>query len=392
VRFSSFAAAAMLAALVTLLSGCGGSPSASTAVPGVAGAPASTADVLKLQLAGRLPTFLPRTALLRALHILNANKHRPSVKRHAGNPGLWVSSLAYSYVVGLSPDAQHTVTAIDVGSNGCEDPYGIKVDHSNNLWVACAFNSSMSNGVVQEYKQGASTPAATFNDAGCSSPCTSFDASAQDVAFDASGHVFASNIDSNECVPYCTNNLYPVVWWPANSPNSLPTGIKDPNIIFSGGYLDVDANGSVYTSGYGCIGTACGYLLDKIVNPTSASPTVTNLVPPSFNYDLEGVYASKSGTVLSVTDGDSRTISEYHLNPWNATAFKKNGPTLTNIEGYGQPIAGGYTKDENTLVQGDAFGWVDVGKVDGNNNNWQTFTNPDINALNAGAAYVPSDK
>jgi hypothetical protein len=391
-RFSSAAATGVLVALIAVLSGCSSTAPSLQSLPAASQAhPRNQIEFLKMQIAGKFPTLFPRAALEHALKDLSThgrphfdfNRHR----HHYTKPGMWVSNLEYGYVIGLSDDAQHTVAALDVAANGCQDPYGIKVDHSQNLWVACAFNATMTNGVVQEYKVGNSTPAATFNDAGCNSPCTLYNASAQDVALDANGHVFAANIDSN-CSPNCSS-LIPVVWWPANSPNSVPTPIADPNIIFGGGFIDVDSAGNLYTTGYGCIGTQCGYLLDEISNPTT-SPTVTNLIPPSFAANLEGVYTSKKGTVLSVTDGTNRTIAQYHLNPWNPTPFKTLGPTATNIEGYGQPISGGYKQDESKLVQGDVWGWVDVGDVGGNH--WNAYTDPDLGILDVGAQYLPSDK
>ncbi len=356
---------------------------------GLGKGPISQVDLLKLQIAGKLPSVFSRAALRHALKVLSSHS-RPHLRfRRTARVGLWVSTLEYSYVVGLTASGRRTVSAIDVGGNGCMDPYGIKVDHSENLWVACGFNSSMTTGLVQEYKPGSSTPYATYVDGGCNSPCTSYTATPQDVAFDSDGHVFASNIDSNECIPSCTNNIWPVVWWNADSPSSPPTGVEDPNIIFSGGFLDVDADGNVYTTGYGCIGTPCGYLLDEISDPTGASPTVTNLIPPSFNANLEGVYVSNHGTVLNVTDGTSRTTSQYHL-PWTGEAFKTLGPTLLNIEGSGQPVAGGFNYNDRMLALGDAFGWVDIGKV--STNVWSAHTDPDLGVLNSGAAYVPSDK
>lgn len=393
-RFSSAAAIAVFAAVVAAFPACSNNLSSPQSLPATGSQvrPHSQLDVLKLQLDGKMPTLFSRVALERAINQLSTHG-RPVFDAHrrhrhrAANPGMWVSNLDYGYVIGLTDDAQHTVTALDVASNGCVDPYGLKVDHNQNLWVACAFNSSFSNGVVQEYKLGTSTPLATYNDAGCNSPCTSYNASAQDVAFDANGHVFAANIDSN-CYPGCSS-LVPVVWWPANSPNANPTFIADPNIIFGGGFIDVDNKGNLYTTGYGCIASQCGYLLDEISNPTT-SPAVTNLIAPSFSANLEGVYVSKSGTVLNVTDGLSRTIAQYHINPWSPTPFKTLGPTATNIEGYGQPISGGFKKDESKLAQGDAWGWVDVGSV--GNNQWQAFTNIDLGILDVGAAYVPSDK
>lgn len=319
---------------------------------------------------------------------LPATVHRSGVTHRQSSVGLWVSNLGDSWIVGLDATTHDFVSLLNVGQNGCMDPYGIKVDHSGNLWVACGFNSSMTNGLVQEYAQNTSTPAASYNDAGCNSPCTSYNATPQDVAFDTNGHIFASNIDSNECVPSCTNNLYPVVWWSTGAPNAPPNGIEDPNIIFSGGFLDVDSTGTVYTTGYGCIGTACGYLLDKISNPIT-SPMVTNLIPPSFAANLEGVYVSKNN-VLNVVDGTSRTIARYHLSPWTGVPFRTLGPTMLNGSNHGQPVAGGFDQTDAHMALGDVWGFVDLGVV--SSNNWSIHKGTNLQDLDIGAAYVPSDK
>ena len=84
-----------------------------------------------------------------------------------------------------------------------------------------------------------------------------------DVAFDSSGHVFASNTFSQECKASCTGGIYPVAWWNARSPSSPATGIQDINLTV-GDYLDVDSEGNLYVAGDGCIGSACGFLVDEI--------------------------------------------------------------------------------------------------------------------------------
>jgi hypothetical protein len=391
-RFSSAVATSLFVAAVFAFTGCGSNLQTSQSLPAggpLGTGPISQAEVLKLQLAGKLHSIFPRKALLHALEMVSGHSRPHLSFRRTSSVSMWVSDQYYSYVIGTNGSGKQVVTAIDTQQNGCLDPSGIKVDPTNNLWVACTFNSAMTNGVVQEYKPGSSTPYATFSDAGCNSPCTSFNASAQDVAFDSNGHVFAADGDSNECSPSCTNPLVAAVWWPAGSPNSVPTPIEDPNITTFGGFLDVDSSGNLYMTGQGCIATACGYLLDEIENPTSASATVTNLVPPSYSADLYGVYVSDRGTVLNVTDGLSRKTSQYHL-PWTGVVFNTLGPTLLNLAGYGQPYSGGFNYGEKRLALGDAWGWVDIGRVA--TNSWSAATNIDINSLNVGAAFVPSDK
>lgn len=75
------------------------------------------------------------------------------------------------------------------------------------------------------------------------------------------------------------------------------------------------------------------------------------------------------------------------LSPRTGVAFNKLGPTLLNTEGYGQPVSGGFNYHDRRQALGDAWGWVDHGRV--TTNLRFANTDRDLGALNTGAAYVP---
>ena len=197
---------------------------------------------------------LPAPILNRLMSEVNAHA-RPNVRFNANaKVGMWTKVIGYyNYVFGQNAAGNKTVTAIDLGANGCLDTIGIAVDHLTNLWVACASYKKI-GGAVQEYRPGSATPSATYFDTlNCGSGCT-FAASAYDVVVDSSGHVFGANSFSEQCRSSCQYNTDPVVWWNASSPSSQASAIKEPDIK-SSAYVDVDPNGNLYIDGSGCIGT-----------------------------------------------------------------------------------------------------------------------------------------
>jgi hypothetical protein len=302
--------------------------------------------------------------------------------------GLWAN--AGNVIFGQNSKGNQTITAINTGKDGCSAPNGIKVDHSNNLWVACTqFNSEY--GALLKYAARSDSLAATFDEpVDCGSGCT-FEWYAFDVAFDSHGHLFAGTY-SQTCDPTCENS-YPALWWNEGSPSSPASGISDPNID-AASWIDVDGDGNLYLSGQGCRGDRCGIVVDEIADPTSPSATVTNLmfVTSSASQLVPyALYISNHGTVMNLTDPYSRTIAQYAL-PWiaNESPFRTLGPTLANYYGEGYPEGGGFDRGDKLLAIGDAFGWIDVGKV--KNNRWSMTGDANLNTKILDAAYVPSDK
>ena len=301
--------------------------------------------------------------------------------------GLWAAVPITGFILGQDSSGKKTVATIDAQGNNCYLPLGIKVDAAGNLWAACYWYDS-TDGAVQEYTPGSKTPKATFIESISCGSCT-FDANTYDVAVDTQGHVFGINQYSTLCNPSCNPYAYPVVWWNVKSPSSTPTGIADPNIQ-NALYADVDGAGNLYVSGYGCIGSACGDLIDEIAKPTT-SPTVTNLVPPSATTDFAGATVSEGGKVLNVVEPGARTIAQYAL-PWvtNESPFNVLGPTLANYFGQGEPNDGSFDRSDKRLAIGDLDDWIDLGKV--SKNRWSVVTNFNFSQSVYSTAYVPSDK
>ncbi len=245
---------------------------------------------IRLQAAGLIPAPVPASAMQR---LVGAVESRPRLHVHFDRNatlGLWLQDGGYGSFLGLTANGKKIVTAISETSNGCFFSNGIKVDHARNLWAACEYNASFSNGVIQEYAPGGSAPSATYNDSGsCGSGCT-FAGYPTDVAVDGSGHVFAANIGAQACIGSQCNYNGNVAWWNANSPSSPATIIYDPNMT-AVYFLDVDRAGNVYVDGQECIASNCGFGVDEISTPTTA-PAFTNLIPPGAITFGGGVYVN----------------------------------------------------------------------------------------------------
>ncbi len=389
-----------------VVAGCAGAPqslpgSPFHAMPTAAGHAISLADIaksrtgpvamLKLQIAGRIPSPIAAPALRRILAEVLQNNSRPRVRFNmVAKVGLWAVETFNQYIFGLDSKGNKTLTAIYTLDSGCFEPFGSKVDHSKNLWIACSEYQS-GNGAVQEYAPASKTLTATFNEtADCGSGCT-FEAAPLDVATDSSGHVFAANSYSELCNPSCQSPIYPAVWWNERSPSSPPTGIQDADVA-NAFYTDVDAKGNLYLAGRGSIGSQSGTLLDEISDPTSTSPTITNLIPPGDALaNVSGLYVSNGGKVLNLVFSNTRTVAQYAL-PWisNESPFNVLGPTLEDYFGGGSPFDGGFGLGDKRIALGDGNGWIDVGEVA--KNHWSIVGDIDLYPGITSAAYVPSDK
>jgi hypothetical protein len=299
--------------------------------------------------------------------------------------GMWASNG--NQIFGQNAKGTKTLTVLTPSKYGCSPAWGMKVDHSKNLWVACGGYESESTAAVQKYAFGSNKPAATYVESlDCGKGCR-FQSSGFDVAFDSSEHLFEANPTSYFCTPSCTEAAYPVVWWNANSASSNATAISDPNLN-NAHFIDVDGAGNLYVSGYAKSGT----LLDEISDPTSSSPTITTLISDPNSEMPPAVYVSDQGKVLNLIDPTTRTVSQYAL-PWlsSESPFNVLGPTKTGYFGKGEPYDGAFNLGDKMMAIGDLAGWVDVGRI--KNNRWSMALN--INFFYYGildAVYVPSDK
>jgi hypothetical protein len=271
-------------------------------------------------------------------------------------------------------------TVINSYLTDCSGAEGAKVDHNKNLWVACT-----NTGTVNEYAPGAtSATMVLYDNPGGATYYTA------DVATDHNGNVYASSLYSFYCTTYYCY-FYPghVDYWTNPTNGASPTGtVNDPNINEEGFFLDSDNAGTnVYVDYESCGTTTCGFALDQITNPTSATPTVTTQLGYGSIQFPGGVYVAHSGNVL-VNDQDTHLITEYQPSPW--TALGQLGPLPLNIFGSGDAVAGGPNKKETMLALGDAsLHAADVGKV--STNSWTA--KPNINfGLPIGGAFSPSDK
>jgi hypothetical protein len=342
-----------------------------------------------MQSSGRLAAPVPHAAMLRELEAI-AHHARPRVAFHgATGVGLWASSSTYQYVFGQSATGGKTLSAIDVAANGCGINVGVKVDHDSNLWVACEADPTFAHGLVQEYTGG--TLAGTYAE-GCPSPsCTQWYSYGFDVATDSFNHIFAGLTYFQMTAGTTTTIGSGFEWW--SSPSAAPAliALATNNPVTTVYYFDVDSIGNIWFDYEGCT-TSCGFGLAEIASPTTAPIFVSALAPGTIGYP-GGVYVSAGGSVLNVTDQESRTISQYKL-PWtpSETPFNVLGPTYLNDAGCGDPVSGGFNQKETRQADGDQCGWLDVGKLKKKGkSSYSAVTNPNFAGL-AGAAYVPSDK
>lgn len=272
-------------------------------------------------------------------------------------------------------------TSITSYLTDCSGAEGAKVDHNKNLWVACT-----NTGTVNEYNPGATSASMVLND----NPggVTYYTA---DVATDHAGNVYASSLYAFYCTTYSCF-FYPghVDYWSSPSNGASPTGtVNDPNINEEGFFLDSDNAGTnVYVDYFGCTSTYCGYALDQIANPTSATPTVTNEIATNSGIIgfPGGVYVAHTGFVI-VNDQAYHTITEYQPSPWGAVGSL---PVPNNIFGGCDAVSGGANKKETSIVLGDAgchsADLINTGTGAGKQNANVNF------GLPIGAAYSPSDK
>lgn len=376
------------ALLCALLPACSNSANRSNELPAALSA-SSKVPLLQLQAAGKLPAPVRPDAVRRQLASAGRS-WRPHVAFHGtANVALWAASNTYEYIFGQNANGSKTVSAIDVGANGCFYNVGIKVDAAQNLWTACQEDPTFERGSVQEYSGG--TLAGTYTE-GCPVPsCSQWYSYGFDVATDSFGHVFASLAYYAMTAGSTSTSGGGFEWW--SSPSSppaliaLPFGAPVSSIYF----FDTDSAGNLWFDYEGCT-TTCGFGLGEIQTPTSTPTFVPVLAPGTIGYP-GGVYVSDHGTVLNVTDQEARTTTQYAL-PWTPSESPLDvlGPTYENLAGCGDPVSGGFNQKDSRQALGDACGWLDVGKIKKKGKSrYAAVTNPNFAGLE-GAAYVPSDK
>lgn len=411
----SMATAISVALAASLFAGCSTSSQGTSALPGSssAGAPMghgagapnwqiphgkiSPLQRLKMQIAGKLPGPATRGALKWQLGRLQGHA-RPHYRFHPNiAPKMWSDDTDFGYLLGLSKKYK-TLSAINTEADGCYDPITVKIDHNHNIWTACEANSTFEAGAAQEYSSSG-TALGTYN-VGCPtnispSQCAYFFSETFDQ-FENSSYVFANLTYYENCyfvgsVEYCGFGEG-FEYWPNGSPASQPTLIDvtsvGNNSVYDIYYGDIDNSGNVWFTYYGCENVSpynCGYGVGEVTSPTTSPSTVSIASPGTLEF-AGGVYTSNGGTRVWVTDQELRTTTEWTGGVMGSVL----GPTATDIEGLGDPVAGGFNSTDTKLGLGDAYGWADGCTV--LTNICKVHASADMPDGAEGFAYQPSDK
>lgn len=357
--------------------------------------------LLKLQAEGKLPSWVSRRVLQRMIKAREGPRPHLNVLHDTGRVVVWTSNSSYDYLVGISK-RQKTRALTDTAPNGCYMPFTVKVDRERNVWTACELNNSV-GGAVQEYSRYGFLK----NSYNASPPCSPSAGCQSSFAYIYDGGATAKNVfgavsfaGTYTCNLGGCNWQYYVgfVYWTRGKPYgynkfvALPYG--DPGVE-SVGFMDFDKSGNIWFDYYGCQSLeSCGYALGEITNPASPSFGFNTIFAPgAFDSCPAGIYMSKAGgaETLNVTDTCSREIYQYHMPvKSSSTPFNVLGPTPSDLGGHGEPVSGGFNKTDTSVVQGDAYGWLDIGSV--SSNSWKTAANIDTIPSLSGAAYTPSDR
>jgi len=411
-------ATAACVVFAALLAGCSTSSQGTSAVPNSFGAPSGASDfmrggnhqgvnpfagihgkltlekIYKLQLQGKLHRVASREVLEAQIKVLQQHK-RPRLRFNPDHtPAIWATNPNYGYLVGLNKAGTKALTAADTNSVGCYYPYTVKVDHGGNAWTSCEDNASFNGGAVAEFSSSGA-PEGTYSWTPCTPSSTECYGYGYDVAANASNVFGAVEYYFEEtCVSSCSYSYGAgYYWWPNGSPSAGGTFV---NLYGYGMYdvynMDLDSSGNLWVDGYGCYGSWCGVGIAEVTNPASPSAAFNWIISEPELSSLgsecpEGLYVRAGGTLV-VTDECTRVLYEFSLP--SGTPAGSLGPTATNFFGAGGPYSGGFNWNDTKIVQGDTYGWVDLGAV--NTNHWNLKANPNLNGYVPGAAYDPSDK
>lgn len=410
----SFATAACVV-LLALLAGCSTSTPGTSAMPDAAGTSGANSSagaskyptnpftgihgkltpdkIIKLQLDGKLPMMSSRQILEDQLKSYQAHQQYPHLRFNPNHtPAMWATNNNASYLVGLTKSGKY-LSAVYTPSYGCFYPYTVKVDHPGNAWVSCEYNSSFNGGALAGFDQSGNsigTRAWTF----CGPSVVScygfgFDGAANNTHLYSSVEYFSQEICNPSC-SYSGGDGY--WWWPANNPSASGTFVNlSPYGMYDAYFMDVDASDNLYVDGYGCTFSSCGTGVAEVQNAAS-SLSFSWLVTPAQVSALgmecpQGVYVTGTD-VLVITDNCSRELFAFSLP--SGTFVGTLGPTRANKLGRGAPVSGGFNWNDTKGVQGDNYGWLDMGTV--STNQWKIKLNQTLTQTVYGAAYDPSDK
>jgi hypothetical protein len=444
-RFSMAAASCVV--LAALIAGCSNSSQGTSSLPSTGGVTNTTAGgphmftqfekgpitpqrMMKLYQSGKVLGPMPPGPQMDKFanaYLTRGSHHFTTAHPDAGKVAIWVDDLGYGEVLGQTKAGNVNVATIEPSSNGCDQGYSVRTV-SKKLWVACSetFVGSTYNeaGAAQEYSETGSYLGGTIG--GCpsnipASECQVFYGYGLD-SFSNTKDVFASDefiengYDCQYFYYYYNGNEYKYYgcydyglytgweYWPKSNLSAQPTAILLPYdgyiannswLLFYVSYGDVDNNGNIYSYFYGCntSETVCGTGVLEVANATGASPTVTVPIAPGSlagTYYWGGVYVSKKGKVLNVTDPYDQSTYQYALPlpASGATPFHTIGPDSGCS--YSQPFFGGFSKGDKDFAEGDIdCDTLDLTVVKSNKTKYVTdssFIEP------SDAAYVKADK
>jgi hypothetical protein len=325
-----------------------------------------------------------------------------------GKLGLWAYIGNDHYLLGLTADGERDVYAIDVSQNGCGSGSGMKVDGSGNAWISCGAYGSSAVGAVQEYRNTGTLVNTYITRCPSNvSQCSNWFASADDVAVDGSGGVYAALPQALACNPGCTN-AFGTGWEYFASPSSQPiyanvfgnqpsgcsSNCMDVSYVY---YFDVDGSGNVWTNFYGCeeYGSfICGIGIAEVTGVSSGNPTFTvvlapGVLPGSISFYGRTFYAgiSIAGGTATVVDNYNRHVYQYALPITPSSTPSTLGITRQNLQFCGSPLVGGFNASGSTFAVADTCGWIDSLK----HRKDHTITNIGLVGVTA-AGYAPSNK
>jgi hypothetical protein len=351
-------------------------------------------DVLRLQAAGKIGYLGTRAGVEKALRQVQSQPLRLHPK--GGGVGIWASLTYYDYILGINKKGKAVTKAIQ--TSGCTEPEGVKVDHSQNIWVGC-YEGDYDTPTAQEYSSNG-TLTGSYNAACPSNWQSSTSTDCEDYfygyeGYDAaadSSHVFQDGyFYGYDCSsgPSCTYTYGSgVEWWPAGEPSATPTLIMLTygSPVYDLDYMDEDTSGNLWLGFYGCTTSTCGYGLGEITSPTT-SPTFNVIENPGTYEANGGVYVSNGGNTLNVLDPETRLTYQYSLplSPGGSPS-NKLGPNAP----FGYPEGIGFNSTDKNVILGDEYAWLNLGTVA--SNKWKQ-TKPILLISDVlGTAYTPSDK
>jgi hypothetical protein len=441
-------AAAACAISVALLAGCSSSSPGGSALPNSGGVSQSYSHggggftgkpeyphgrmtplgMMKWWAAGKMPGPASRGLLQKIVKYME-QRHQLEVKirRPAPKTSVWVdnfeayacsspSDCGYGAIVGsTSKGGSVTGSVIYTGATGCIEGIGTK-SIKGTLYATCGetdFNDNYSyTGGVATYNGTTGAPTAEYTGGCATNGNPGCEGSFYGFGYDVSANknnVFVSD----EYFEYYNGSEYVdstgFQYWPNNGSSSTPTGTINAGgcqpstsecdwYVYDVGYFDLDSSGNIWTYFYGCEEVSpyeCGTGIGEVTNPTT-SPTFSvaiapGTIPGTSDGYWGGVYVYGDGKTLNVTNSYSRDTYQYDF-PITPSSSPVNtlGPTPTNIDSCGEPIEGGFSKNDTDLDIADACGWLDAGVV--STNAWAGYGNINFLPSPSSASFVKADK